>query len=102
MVGDIITKLDGVALAKRSLDELLSSHAATHGVPRKLTVLRPKGEIPLEGSRIARLGADRFQITPSLREVVDGRPPYVLIADGEGSRNDRCEAIEASGSEREG
>ena len=63
-------------------------------MPYKLTVLRPKGEVPLDGAQLAKMGRDRLQVTPSPKELLDSRPPYVFIADQEMDRNSWFEAIE--------
>ena len=96
MVGDIVTKVDGVNLGVRLLNEVIASHAAGCGVPFKLTVLRPKGEVPLLGAEITKLGCDRVQIRPSPKQLIDHRPPYVLIAERESERNEWFDALEES------
>ena len=100
LVGDIITKVNGMDLGLQMLNDVVSSapprrRAGAHRAePFKLTVMRPKGEVPLVGAALLRIGRDRLQVTPSPRGVVDSRPPYGFIADGESDRNEWHAAIE--------
>ena len=102
-VGDIVTAVDGVELGPRKLNTVISSHAARLSTPFKLKMLRPKGEVALVGACVEAIGRDRMQVTPSPREVLDTRPPYVFIADCESTRDDWLDAVrnEASGMESE-
>ena len=98
LVGDIVTKVNGMDLGLQMLNDVVSSaprRAGAHRAePFKLTVMRPKGEVPLVGAEVLKIGRDRLQVTPSPREVVDSRPPYVFIADGESDRNRWHAAVE--------
>jgi len=101
LVGDIVTKVDGIELGLQSLGDVLTTTAVRRGVPFKLTVLRPKGEVPLVGAQLAKIGRERLQVTPSPRELVEPRPPYVFIAEREDERDTWHEAIELCAQQQE-
>ena len=101
LVGDIVTKVDGSELGLKTLNDVIASHAARPSTPFKLTVLRPKGEVPLVNSQLAKMGRDKLQVTPSPRELVDSRPPYVFIADREADRDEWHDAIQRSAQQQE-
>ena len=65
-----------------------------------LTVLRPKGEIPIVGAEVEPCsdGVTRLRITPNRNNAASAssnRPPYVLIASSARSRDEWVKAIEA-------
>jgi hypothetical protein len=93
-VGDIAIAIDGVELGDRPLNDVLSAQVQRLGIAHKLTVLRPKGEVPLAGAQVECIGKDRMQITPSPRELLTPRPPYVFIANRPDARDDWFEAVE--------
>jgi hypothetical protein len=58
-----------------------------------LTVLRPKGEVPVTGAVIERVGDTRLRITVSPREMISRRPPYVLHSTHTAERDGWLDAL---------
>ena len=94
LVGDIITRLDGAELGAETLNDAIASLDGRRAAQFKVTLLRPKGEVPLEGAQLAKIGRERMQVTPCPRELVEPRPPYVFIAEREEERNEWHDAVE--------
>ena len=92
---DIVVAVDGVVIGSQRLDCLLAAHADRGRAPLAMTVLRPKGEVPIAGATIEAVGHDRLRITPSQREIIDPRPPYVLIATDSTTRDEWLRVLEA-------
>ena len=66
--------------------------------PYQLQVLRRKGEIPLSGAAVAKIGKRHagaaFELTPSPREMVDtSRGAFVLIAADAPTCDRWCDAL---------
>jgi len=103
LVGDIVTKLDGSDLGLQTLNDVIVGlqGGVRRSSPYKLTVLRPKGEVPLVGAQMVKIGRDRLQVTPSPCDLVDARPPYVFIAETDGDRDAWHAAIELSAQQAE-
>ena len=93
-VGDIVIAIDGVDLGTRNFKTVLSYQVRRPGVAQKLSVLRPKGDIPLEGAAVELIGKNKLQIPPALTGAVRHRPPYVFIANQSLTRDEWFEAVE--------
>ena len=92
-VGDVVMAVNNAALGQQSLHDVLSTRVS--GEPYTLTILRPKGEVPVLGAKIELIpNSLRVRITPSLKELLAVRPPYVLIASCEGERDEWYAALE--------
>lgn len=89
LVGDIVIAVDGVALEGRLLHDVVSGTVARRGAASRLSLLRPKGEVPLAGAAVTQIGQDRLRVAPSPSELLDPRRgPYVFIAPGYSERDD--------------
>ena len=95
-VGDVVVGLDGTALEGRQLKDMVGP--LRQDAPYQLQVLRRKGEIPLSGATVAKIGKRHagaaFELTPSPREMVDtSRGAFVLIAADAPTCDRWCDAL---------
>ena len=95
-VGDVVVGLDGTALEGRQLKDMVGP--LRQDAPYQLQVLRRKGEIPLAGAAVAKIGKRHagaaFELTPSPREMVDtSRGAFVLIAADAPTCDRWCDAL---------
>ena len=85
-VGDVVSHLDGVCV-KTTLDDALGS--SNNQRDYEMTVLRPKGEVPLKGAEVVAVGrkhgGSAFQVVVSQQELKgpngrQARGSYMFIA----------------------
>ena len=102
-MGDVVVGLDGTALEGRQLKDMVG--ALRQDAPYQLQVLRRKGEIPLSGASVAKIGKRHagaaFELTPSPREMVDtSRGAFVLIAADAPTCDRWCDALRSCAASR--
>ena len=93
-VGDILMSANGVPVLGGNLRVALDSRAATMG-EHVLDILRPRGEIPIRGALAEAVGETRLRITVSRKELIDSRPPYLLIAPNAQCRDEWLQLVQA-------
>lgn len=90
-IGDIVLTIDGSTVSGGDFSAAIGKDRPT---AHTLTLLRPKGEVPVRGALVEGIGGTRLRITVSRRELIDSRPPYVLIAPNSQSRDEWLQAVQ--------
>jgi len=92
-IGDVLVACDGVALTG---EDVLLAAVGDGSRPRTLTLLRPKGEVPVVNSICDRIGDTRLRITVSREHEMVSRPPFVLIATDATARDEWLDSVQAA------
>ena len=91
VLGDVLIACDGALLEGGNLSAALADRTTAHTI----TLLRRKGEVPLGRALFESVGETRLRITVATKELVQppGRPPYLLIAPDQPSRDAWLQAL---------